>query len=355
MSNELLIIKEADKALVERVKSLIEAAKCEVAVTINSAMTQLYWEIGTYVNSYILDNRRAEYGKQIVVSLSRQLQQEYGTNFSEKNLRRMMQFADKFPEKEKVVSLIRQLTWTHIIALIPIEDELKRNFYIEMCRMEHWSVRTLRKKIDSMLYERTAISQKPEETIQKELSLLRKEQLTPDMVFHDPYILDFLGLHDSYSEKDLEDAIIAELQLFICELGADFAFLSRQKRITIDNEDYYIDLLFFHRRLKCLVAIDLKLGAFKAAYKGQMELYLNWLKKYEMVEGENLPIGLILCADKNEEHVELMHLEESNIRVAEYLTKLPDRNVLEFKLQQAIEKAHYRLANSTDDAEKDKI
>ena len=170
MSNELLILKEADKALLERVKSLIEAAKREVAVTVNSAMTLLYWEIGAYVNSYILDNKRGEYGKQIVVSL------------------------------------IRQLTWTHIIALIPIEDELKRNFYIEMCRMEHWSVRTLRKKIDSMLYERTAISQKPEEMIQKELSLLQKEQLTPDIVFHDPYILDFLGLHDTYSEKDLEKA-----------------------------------------------------------------------------------------------------------------------------------------------------
>lgn len=348
MSNELLNIKEADKAFVERVRSLIEAAKREVAVTVNSAMTQLYWEIGTYVNSYILENRRAEYGKQIVVSLSRQLQQEYGANFSEKNLRRMMQFADRFPNKEIVVSLIRQLTWTHIIALIPIEDELKRNFYVEMCRIEHWSVRTLRKKIDSMLYERTAISQKPEETTQRELSLLQKEQLTPDIVFRDPYILDFLGLHDTYSEKDLEDAIVAELQQFICELGADFAFLSRQKRITIDNEDYYIDLLFFHRRLKCLVAIDLKLGAFKATYKGQMELYLNWLKKYEMVEGESQPIGLILWADKNEEHIELMHLEESNIRVAEYLTKLPDRNMLENKLQQAIEKAKYRLVNSTD-------
>jgi predicted nuclease of restriction endonuclease-like (RecB) superfamily len=346
MANELPIIKEEDKALVEKLRTLIEAAKHKVAVTVNSAMTMLYWEIGTYINSYILDNKRAEYGKQIVVSLSRQLQQEYGTNFSEKNLRRMMQFAERFPEKGIVVSLIRQLTWTHIIALIPLEDELKRNFYIEMCQMEHWSVRTLRKKIDSMLYERTAISKKPEETIQKELSLLQKEQLSPDMVFRDPYILDFLGLHDTYSEKDLEDAIIAELQQFICELGADFAFLSRQKRITIDNEDYYIDLLFFHRRLRCLVAIDLKLGSFKASYKGQMELYLNWLKKNEMVEGENQPIGLILCAGKNEEHIELMHLEESNIRVAEYLVKLPDRNVLENKLQMAIERAKHRLASS---------
>jgi predicted nuclease of restriction endonuclease-like (RecB) superfamily len=212
-------------------------------------------------------------------------------------------------------------------------------------------VRTLRKKIDSMLYERTAISKKPEQAIQTELSLLQNEQLTPDIVFHDPYILDFLGLHDAYTEKDLENAIITELQQFICEMGADFAFLSRQKRITIDNEDYYIDLLFFHRRLRCLVAIDLKLGAFKAAYKGQMELYLNWLRKNEMLEGENHPIGLILCADKNEEHIELMHLKESNIRVAEYITKLPERTVLEDRLQRAIEKAKHRLANSKDTIE----
>lgn len=348
MTNEIEIRQKAEKALIEKIRTLVETTKQTVAVNVNSAMSFLYWEIGAYINSYILENKRAEYGKQIVVSLSRQLEQEYGTTFSEKNLRRMMQFADKFPDEEIVVSLIRQLTWTHIIALIPIEDKLKRDFYIEMCRMEHWSVRTLRSKIDSMLYERTAISRKPEETIKKELEQLRKEQITPDMVFRDPYILDFLGLHDTYSEKDLEDAILAELQNFICELGADFAFLARQKRITIDNEDYYIDLLFFHRKLRCLVAIDLKLGAFKAAYKGQMELYLNWLKKYEMLEGENQPIGLILCADKNEEHVELMHLEETNIRVAEYLTKLPNRNVLENKLQKAIEKAKQRLANSTD-------
>ena len=348
MANDVQIRQDIDKNLFERVRSLIEATKQTVAVSVNSTMSFLYWEIGVYINSYILENKRAEYGKQIVVSLSRQLQLEYGAAFSEKNLRRMMQFADRFPDKEIVVSLIRQLTWTHIIALIPIEDKLKRDFYIEMCRMEHWSVRTLRSKIDSMLYERTAISRKPEETIQKELEQLRKENITPDIVFHDPYILDFLGLNDTYSEKDLEAAIIAELQHFICELGADFAFLARQKRITIDNEDYYIDLLFFHRKLRCLIAIDLKLGTFKAAYKGQMELYLNWLKKYEMLEGENQPIGLILCADKNEEHVELMYLEETNIRVAEYLTKLPNRNVLENKLQKAIEKAKHRLANSTD-------
>ncbi len=163
------------------------------------------------------------------------------------------------------------------------------------------------------------------------------------MVFRDPYVLDFLGLKDTFSEKDLETSIISELQRFIIELGNDFAFLARQKRITIDHRDYYIDLLFYHRRLKSLVVIELKIGEFEAAHKGQMELYLRYLEKYEQVEGENPPIGLILCTGKNEEHVELLQLNQSNIRVAEYLTLLPSQEVLKQKLQQAIKLAKSRL------------
>lgn len=215
---------------------------------------------------------------------------------------------------------------------------------MEMCRLENWSVRTLREKMDGMLYERTAISKKSDDVIKKDLALLNEsDRLSPDLVFKDPYFLDFLGLHDSYSEKDLENAILAEMERFICEMGTDFGFMARQKRITVDNEDYYIDLLFSHRRLHCLVVVELKLGEFKAVYKGQMELYLRWLEKNDHVEGENPPIGLILCAGKNEEHVELMHLEDSNIRVAEYLTKLPDQKLLEQKLNQAIAFAKNRL------------
>jgi len=256
-----------------------------------------------------------------------------------------MQFADTFPDEKIVVSLIRQLSWTHILAIIPIEDPIKKEFYIEICKLEKWSVRTLRERIQSMLYERTAISKKPERTIQQDLEILKNEQkLNPDLVFRDPYFLDFLGLSDQYSEKDLEASIIAELQRFITELGSDFAFLARQKRITIDDRDYYIDLLFYHRRLKCLVAIDLKIGEFEASYKGQMELYLRYLEKYEQVEGENSPIGLILCTGKNEEHVELMQLDKSNIRVADYLTALPPQKVLQEKLHRAVEIARNRMS-----------
>jgi predicted nuclease of restriction endonuclease-like (RecB) superfamily len=324
--------------LITELRDLITQSRQQVALAVNSSITLLYWQIGKRINEEVLQNQRAEYGEQIVHTLSTQLTEEYGAAFSEKNLRRMMQFARVFPDQTIVVSLIRQLSWTHILAVIPIEDPLKREFYIEMCKLEKWSVRTFRERINSMLYERTAISKKPELTIQNELKTLKsKQEISHDLVFRDPYVLDFLGLKETYSEKDLEDSILVELQKFIIELGSDFAFMARQKRISIDNEDYYLDLLFYHRRMKCLVAIELKLGKFEAAHKGQMELYLRWLEKYESVEGENPPIGLILCATKNQEHVELLQLENSNIKIAEYLTKLPDLKLIEQKLHQAIE------------------
>jgi predicted nuclease of restriction endonuclease-like (RecB) superfamily len=307
-------------------------------------LTSLYWQIGSRIRQDILKEKRADYERKIVVTLSRQLTEDYGNNFNKKNLRRMIQFAEVFPDKEIVVSLIRQLSWTHFIALIPLKDDLQRDFYAEMCRMERWSVRTLRKKIDGMLYERTAISKKPEELVKKELSALRDEdRLTPDLVFRDPYFLDFLGLKDTFSEKDLETAILGEMESFILELGAGFSFVARQKRITVDNEDYYLDLLFFHRKLKRLIAIELKLGKFKAAYKGQMELYLRWLEKYEKEPGEEIPLGLILCAGKTSEQIELLQLDKSGIKVAEYMTELPKRELLEQKLHKAVELARKRL------------
>jgi len=326
------------------IKELIETSKNNLAVSVNAEMSLLYWNIGKRVNEEIEKYSEEIYGKKIVATLWLQLSEAYGNSFSEKNLRRMMQFAKLFPDEKIVVSVIRQLSWTHLLAVIPIEDPLKRDFYIEMCKVEKWSVRTFRERINSMLYERTAISKKPELTIQNELELLKNEhKLTADLVFRDPYVLDFLNLKDTYSEKDLESSILVELQKFIIELGSDFAFLARQKRISIDNEDYYIDLLFYHRRLKCLVAIDLKLGKFQAGYKGQMELYLRWLEKYETIEGENNPIGLILCATKEEEHIELLQLDKSNIKVADYLTKLPNLKLLEEKLHKAIEIARNKF------------
>lgn len=326
------------------IKTLIEQSRNNVALAVNAEITLLYWNVGKRINDEILGNERAEYGKQIVATLSRQLQTEYGKGWGEKQLRQCMQFATIFPDKEIVYALRIQLSWTHIRTLIYMEDPLKREFYIEICKLEKWSSRQLQERIQSMLYERTAISRKPEQTIQNELELLRNEQvISPDLVFRDPYFLDFLGLSDTYSEKELESAILAELQHFITEIGSDFAFLARQKRITIDNRDYYIDLLFYHRRLKCLVAIDLKIGEFEAANKGQMELYLRYLEKHEQLEDENTPIGLILCTGKNEEHVELMQLDKSNIRVADYLTVLPSQKLLQEKLHKAVEIAQQKM------------
>lgn len=282
--------------------------------------------------------------------MSRQLQVDFGVAFSTKNLHRMMQFANVFAEDQIVATAWRQLSWSHFREVIPITDPLKREFYLEMCVHEKWSVRTFKERIQSMLYERTAISKQPEIVIKNELEkLAKKEQISPELVFRGPYFLDFLGLSSAFSEKDLESSIVVELQKFITELGSDFAFLARQKRITIDSRDYYIDLLFFHRRLKCLVVIDLKIGEFDAAYKGEMELYLAYMKRYEMVEGENPPIGLILCSGKNPEHVELLQLNDGNIRVSDYLTELPSREILLDRLHRAIAIARNNLQQEEND------
>lgn len=338
------VIHNSENKVLTDIRSLIEQTRQQVAATVNAGMTMMYWHIGERINREVLGGERAAYGKQIVATLAKALTAEFGKGFDVKSLRKMMNFANVFPDMTIVAPLARQLSWSHFLQVISIEDGLKRQFYLTMAADQRWSKRTLKAKIDGMLYERTAIAKQPDEVILHDLERLRNDrEMSADLAFHDPYFIDFLGLEGDYSEKDLESAIVGELQKFITEMGNDFAFMARQKRISVDNEDYYIDLLFFNRRLRCMVAIDLKLTDFKAAYKGQMELYLRWLEKYEMLEGENKPIGLILCTGKNEEHVELMHLHESNIRVAEYLTKLPDRKLLEQKLQQAVEIAREKL------------
>jgi predicted nuclease of restriction endonuclease-like (RecB) superfamily len=332
------------RRLVEDLRRLIVEARQDVARTVNSALVLLYWQIGHRIRLDILRERRAGYGERIVYALSAQLAAEFGSGFSEKSLRRMVQFAEEFPKEQIVATLSRQLGWSHFIEIIPLKDGLQREFYCEMCRCERWSVRQLRGKIDGMLFERTAISRKPVELARQELDALREEDtLSADMVFRDPYLLDFLGLKDTYSEKDLESAILREMECSILELGVDFSFVARQKRITVDEVDYYVDLLFYHRKLRRLIAIDLKLGRFQAADKGQMELYLRWLEKHEQQLGEETPLGLILCAGKSDEHIELLQLDKSGIRVAAYMTELPPRKLLQKKLHKAMILARERL------------
>ncbi len=327
------------------IRLLIESAKSHIAQTASTVLATLYWNVGKRIKEEILGNERAEYGKEIVSALGRQLTAEYGTGFSEKSLWHMIRFAQVYPDEKIVSAMRRELSWTHFKEIIYIDDPLKRDFYAEMCRIERWNTRTLHAKIQGMLYERTALSKKSEKLIKQELATLRDEdRMTPDLVFRDPYFLDFLGLSDPYSERDLEAAILRELERFLLELGTDFTFVARQKRISIDSEDYYLDLLFYHRGMRRLVAIELKLGKFQAQDKGQMELYLRWLDKYEKREGEESPLGLILCAEKTAEHVELLQLETSGIRVAEYLTELPPRRLLEVKLHEAIRLAREQIA-----------
>ncbi len=329
-------IKKTDM-LFSEIKSHIEQARKQVAVAVNQSLSQLYWNIGGLIHHHILEGNRAAYGKEIIATLSQQLTTEYGQGYNYSALTRMMNFYQSFPDKKIVATVSQQLSWSHFIELVTLEEEAQRMFYTQMAIAERWSVRLLRERIDSMLFERTALSKKPEKLIKQELKKLSYGAVTnPELVFRDPYLLDFLGLKETYSEKDLEDAILAQLQQFIIELGSDFAFLARQKRIIIDGTDYKIDLLFYHRGLKCMVAIDLKLGKFRAADKGQMELYLRWLEKHEQREGENAPIGLILCSDKSDEHVELLLLKEDRIKVAKYYTQLPSMKILKDRLHQAI-------------------
>jgi predicted nuclease of restriction endonuclease-like (RecB) superfamily len=330
--------------LFKDISSLINESKSLIAHTVNSALPILYWKIGKRIKEDVLDSKRAGYGEEVIASLARELTNSYGKGWSKQQLWNCLYTVEIFPDFQILSTLAGELSWSHIKELIYIKDELKRDFYIQMSRVEKWGVRTLRERIDSMLYERTAISKKPAELIRNELNELKNnDKLSPDLVFRDPYILDFLGLKGTYSEKSLEDAILIELENFIMELGQGFAFVERQKRIIIDNEDFYIDLLFYHRKLKRLIVIDLKLGKFKAAFKGQMELYLRYLEKYEMQPGEESPLGLILCSEGNKEQIELLQLHKSGIRVAEYITELPDKRILTQKLHKAIEISKKRL------------
>lgn len=325
------------ESLITDLRTLINEARKKVALIVNTEITLLYWHIGKRINEEVLGNQRAEYGKQIVSTVSTQLTKEYGRGFELRNLRRMMQFAELFPDFQIVAPLARQLSWSHFIELLSIKNDLGREFYLTMAASENWSIRTLRNKIDSMLYERTAISSKPEEVIKTELANLRdNEILSPDLVFKSPYFLEFTGLKGVYSEKSLEDSLLVHIEHFILELGVGFTFVERQKRMIIDGEDFYLDLLFYHRKLRRLVAIELKLGKFKAAYKGQMELYLRWLEKHEMEAGEESPIGLLLCTEGSEEQIELLQLDQTGIRVAQYMTELPSRALLHQQLQKII-------------------
>jgi len=325
LSEEILLVNE--------ISNLIEQSKQQVVSQVNSSLSLLFWQIGNHINTAILNNKRADYGKEIVVTVSRQLELRYGRNFAEKNFRRMIQFAEKFKDFQIVVTLSRQLSWSHFLILIPIKSIEAQLYYAQKTFEEVLSVRELRNQIKRKAFERKEIAE-----VQ-----LSKYPTEIQNNFKDPYILDFLGLQNTFLENDLEQTILRELEAFILELGKGFAFVERQKRMIIDADDFYLDLLFYNRHLKRLVAIELKIGKFEAQHKGQMELYLKWLNKYEKQEGENEPIGLILCAESNKEQVELLEMHKDGIMVAEFWTAIPPKKELEKKLHQLLSEAKERI------------
>lgn len=351
MADSITIQNNNIMPLVDDLRQIINHARSRVAVNVNAELTLMYWHIGERINREVLGNERAEYGKRIVSAVSTQLQLEFGSKgFEPRSIWRMMQFAQEFPELKIVSEVSTQLTWSHITEILPLKDDLQREFYLTLAASERWSIRQLRKEIDGMLYERTAIATKPDELIKQELSELRENNvLTPDLVFKSPYFLEFTGLKGMYSEKSLEDSLVAHLEQFILELGNGFTFVERQKRMIIDGEDFYLDLLFYHRRLHRLIAIDLKLGKFKAQYKGQMELYLRWLEAHEMEAGEEQPLGLLLCTEGGDEQIELLQLDKSGIKVAQYMTELPSKELLQRQLHKGLEAARQRWDNLPED------
>ncbi|MDY0343672.1 MAG: PDDEXK nuclease domain-containing protein [Lentimicrobium sp.] len=313
---------------------LIEKTKSQVNSYVNSSLTVLFWQVGKRILSDNLQNKRAAYGQQIVVTVSRELVEKFGRNYEEKNLRRMIQFAEKYPDIENVVTLSRHLSWSHFLALIPLKEQEARDFYGKLAYESLFGVRELRKQIEQKVHERTENA---------DIQLYDSNNIEK-RIFKDPYFLDFLELRDGYLENDLEAAILKELELFILELGSGFTFVERQKRMIIDGDDFNLDLLFYHRKLKRLIAIELKIDKFKAEHKGQMELYLKWLDRYEKQKGENAPIGLILCAVASKEQIELLEMHKDGIVVAEYWTELPSKKLLEAKLHQTLIEARERIA-----------
>lgn len=337
---------QLENVLYDDVCHIIDGARNRIATYLNTEVCMTNWYVGKRIKEDVLYNQRAEYGKQVLKNLSARLTEKYGSGWGYDKLQHCVRAAYTFSEEEIVYATRTQLNWTHLRTLMSVKDPLERQFYAHMCSMERWDTRTLDEKIDCQLYQRTAISRKPEELIKKELDEVKlSSNLLPDMVFRSSYFLDMLGLPDIFTEKDLESAIITQIEDFIRELGSDFTFVARQKRISVDATDYYLDLLFFHRELRRLVAIDLKLGKFRPEHEGQMLLYLRYLNQNERKSWEESPIGLILCSEGNTEHIEYLMLdEESPIKVAQYYTKLPDKKLLSAKLKKAIAiaKEHYQ-------------
>jgi len=322
-----------ESVLFTRVSAIIENRKYRAFSRANQEMTLMFWEVGVYINSVVLKGKRADYGKKILTALSSKLVEKYGDSFSERNLYRMTTFAEYFQDIRILTTLSSKLSWSHFAELIRLKSSAARLYYAQDVADRNLGVRELRQLISRKAYERMEVIN----------SQLTETSSIPFNVFKDPYLLDVLGLKENFLEADLEKAILTELEAFILEFGQGFSFVERQKRMIIDGEDIVLDLLFFHRKLKRLVAVELKIGKFKAAYMGQMSLYLKWLNRYERQKGEESPIGIILCTAAEREKIELLELDKAGIAVAEYWTELPPKKQFERKIKEIVREARERL------------
>ena len=348
-------IVNGEKQLFNDLCGIIDDVRGRIATYVNTGVCLTNWSVGKRIKEDVLYNQRADYGKQVLQNVSKQLVNKYGAGWGYEKLKHCVRSAYLFTEDEILYATRTQLNWTHIRILMGVSDPLARQFYLEMAHIERWSTRILEDKIDGQLYERTAISRRPEEVIKQELQKVRETHVVvPDMVFRSTYFFDILGLPDVFSEEELENAVLNQVEEFMHEMGSDFTLVERQKRITIDSVDYKMDLVFFHRTLRRFIVVDLKLGKFKPAYEGQMLLYLRYLNAHEKHEWEESPIGLILCSEGNTEHIEYLMLDESSpIKVAQYYTQLPDKKVLAERLQRAIAIAKEYQAEKKLNQEKD--
>jgi predicted nuclease of restriction endonuclease-like (RecB) superfamily len=319
--------------LFSHIAAIIDKRKNRAAACVSSETAVMFWEIGQFINATILDDNRAEYGKRIFPTLSGKLVLRYGNSFNKNNLYRMSHFAHLFPERSKISKLSEKLTWSHFSEIIQVKDEQARIFYAGYAAEQQLGVRELRHVISRKVYERKEIAN----------ARLSEKSRIPQNIFKDPYFLDVFGLKDNYLEADLEQAILRDLENFILEFGKGFSFVARQKKMEIGGDEFKLDLLFYHRNLKRLIAIELKIGKFKPQYKGQMEFYLKWLDKYERKEWENAPLGLILCTQANRTQIELLEMDKAGIAVAEYWTELPPKDELEKKIKEILIEAKERL------------
>src|SRR3989344_1541232 len=332
MKNKIEINNPIMNPVYTKIRDIIESARLNVFKTVNSTMVYTYWEIGrVIVEEEQKGKERAEYGLNLLKMLSIKLTKEFGRGFDESNLRNIRQFYILFPNRD---ALRNELTWTHYRLLIRVEREDSRSFYLNETINSKWSTRELERQISSLLYERIALSKDKEKV--KEMSLKGQVIEKPADVIKDPYVLEFLGLKENaqYLERDMEKVLIEKLKEFLLELGKGFSFIERQKRITVDGDHYYIDLVFYNYILKCFFLIDLKVGKLTHHDIGQMDFYVRYFEKEEKLEGDNPTIGLILCSDKNEVMAKYTLLSEGkNIFASKYKLYLPTEDELKRELQ----------------------